>query len=115
MVQRLDCAAGVVLLVSGVAGTPVVLGAEEGRMRVQLRILVPDDAFVFVARERMKSTGPDRLYESPLLSGGKRYTYEISVIHEGHEVTREVSFQAGGTVEIDFRPDFLEIDSTPAG
>jgi uncharacterized protein (TIGR03000 family) len=82
-------------------------------VRTQLRILVPDEAFVFVARERMKATGTERLFESPPLRPGRRYTYEISVIHEGQEIVRLVRFEAGSQVEVDFR-EACEKLSTPA-
>ncbi|MFO0879315.1 MAG: hypothetical protein U0840_18370 [Gemmataceae bacterium] len=81
--------------------------------RTRLRILVPDDAFVFVQKERMKATGGERVVESPTLTAGQRYTYEISVIHAGTEVSREVSFEPGQTLDIDFRPDFARTPSPP--
>ena len=94
------------------AGTPAACAADApvGADRARFRILVPDDAFVFVARERMKATGRERVYDSPRLERGRRYTYEISVIHEGREVAREVGFEPGRTVEVDFRPDFLRLE-----
>jgi uncharacterized protein (TIGR03000 family) len=91
------------LLVLVMAGTSEARG--EGIDRTLFRILVPEDAFVFVACERMQSTGPERYFESPALQPGRRYCYVISVIHEGQEVVRRVRFEAGGTVIVDFRDD----------
>ncbi|MFO0844126.1 MAG: TIGR03000 domain-containing protein [Gemmataceae bacterium] len=79
----------------------------------RFRVLVPDGAFVFVAKEKMTSTGDERLFESPPLEAGRKYSYEISVIHEGREATCEVRFEAGSTVEVDFRPEFQKVTSAP--
>lgn len=92
-----------------VAGTPQVQGSETTRFRV----LVPENAFVFVAKERMASTGAERLFESPPLEMGRRYVYEISVIHEGQEVVRQVRFQPGRTVVVDFREDCEKLGQSP--
>src|SRR5258706_510394 len=99
---------------AGPGARPRRLGGGRGgaarRLRARLRILVPADAFVFVARDRMTSTGGVRIYESPPLQRGRRYAYEISVIHEGREVAREVGFEPGRTVEVDFRVDFERLE-----
>ncbi len=81
--------------------------------RCQFRILVPEEAFVFIAGERMRSTGSERLFESPSLRPGKKYIYEISVIHEGREVVRQIKFEAGTLVEVDFRPEFQTMTNAP--
>jgi uncharacterized protein (TIGR03000 family) len=81
--------------------------------RGRFRVLVPEEAFVFVAKEKMTSTGGERLFESPALVPGRRYRYEISVIHDGREVVCEVRFEAGSTVEVDFRPEFQKVTSAP--
>jgi hypothetical protein len=88
LVQAVCVGAVLVLLV---AGTPAARGDRgdssppgkgKAPLRARLRILVPADAFVFVARDRMASTGGVRVYESPPLERGRRYAYEISVLHE---------------------------------
>jgi uncharacterized protein (TIGR03000 family) len=99
----------VMLLMAGTLTAPTTEESTRGR----LRILVPEDAFVFVAKEKMTSTGSERLFESPPLKAGTRYTYEISVIHEGREVVREVRFEAGRTVEVDFRGEFEKLTTAP--
>lgn len=101
--------AGVVLLVAGMLDTPG--HAKEARGR--LRLLVPEKAFVFVAGTRMTSTGSERIFESPLLPSDRQYRYEISVIFEGCEIVREVIFQPGKTVEVDFREAFQKLSSPP--
>lgn len=78
--------------------------ADDGPQR--FRLLVPDEAFVFIGRERMKSVGDDRLFVSPPLRAGMQYTYEFTVIHEGRVVAREVRFEPGVTIEVDFRKEF---------
>lgn len=99
----------VVLLMAGTLNGTTTESPSKGR----LRILVPDEAFVFVAKTKMNSTGGERLYESPPLLAGMKYTYEISVIHEGREVVREVRFEAGSTVEVDFRKEFEQMTTAP--
>jgi uncharacterized protein (TIGR03000 family) len=99
----------VALLALVVVGAAEVRGSEVSPRRARLRILVPEDAFVFVDRERMRATGEVRLFESPPLKQGLRYSYEISVIHEGQEVVRTVRFQAGRTVEVDFRQEIEKL------
>jgi uncharacterized protein (TIGR03000 family) len=81
--------------------------------RGRFRVLVPDEAFVFVAEERMTSTGGERLFESPPLPPGRRYKYQISVIHDGREVVMVVGFEPGTTVEVDFRAEFQKVTSAP--
>src|SRR5262245_43856241 len=104
---------------SAVVGLLLVAGAlqaAEGQdlASARFRILVPKDAYVFVERSRMKSTGDERLFESPPVQKGRLYTYEISVIHEGKEVVREVRFTAGRTIEVDFRKEFENLVPPPA-
>jgi uncharacterized protein (TIGR03000 family) len=99
---------GVALLVLVAVGATPSQGSEAGK-RARFRILVPEEAFVFVARERMQATGTVRLFESPPLRQGRRYTYEISVIHEGREVVRTVRFEPGRTVEVDFRKELEKL------
>lgn len=108
--------AGAALLVVVAVGAAPARGSEAGK-RARFRILVPEEAFVFVARERMQATGAVRLFESPPLRPGRRYTYEISVIHEGREVVRTVRFEAGRTVEVDFRKEIEKLSggAGPAG
>jgi uncharacterized protein (TIGR03000 family) len=100
----------VVLLMAGTLNAK----ADEAKPKGRLRILVPEEAFVFVAKQKLTSTGTERLVESPPLRAGGRYSYEVSVIHEGREVVREVRFVAGRTVEVDFRPDFAKVTAAPA-
>lgn len=109
MLNRLFRAALLALLVAGM----LQVRADGERVRTRFHIFVPDDAFVFVARERMHSGGSTRIFESPPLLPGRRYIYEISVIYAGLEVSREVIFEAGRTVEIDFRPAFEKLLQRP--
>ena len=101
----------VAMLVLVVAAVPDARGKEAGA-RTHFRILVPEEAYVFVDRQRMKSEGEERVFVSPQLETGRRYTYEISVIHEGQEVVRTVGFEAGRTVEVDFRGEILKLSQT---
>ncbi len=100
----------VALLGLAVAGAAEARGSEAARP-ARFRILVPEDAFVFVGRERMRATGEERHFQSPPLSPGRRYSYEISVIHEGQEVVRTVRFEPGRTVVVDFREEIERLGS----
>lgn len=104
--------AAVTVLMLLLAGTLPNQIAEE-TPRTHIRILVPEESFVFVQKEKMKSTGMERIFESPALMAGQSYTYEISVIHAGREVSRQVRFEAGQRVEIDFRAEFEKVSSAP--
>src|SRR5262245_52674170 len=99
------------LLVLLVAGTGVI-GAAEAMVQ-RFRILVPEEAFVFIVRSKMKSTGTERVFESPALKPGRKYTYEISVIYEGQEVVRQVRFEPGArTIDVDFHPELEKLSQT---
>jgi uncharacterized protein (TIGR03000 family) len=87
--------------------------APDDPTRGRIRVLVPDEAFVFVAGERMSSTGGERLFESPALVPGRRYKYAVSVIHDGREVSLEVGFEPGATVEVDLRAEFRKVTGAP--
>ena len=106
----------VAVLVLAVTVAPQVRAGDAGAV-ARFRILVPEDAYVFVERERMRSEGEQRVFVSPPLEKGRRYTYEFSVIHEGQEVVRTVRFEAGRTVEVDFRGEIQKLSQTaePAG
>ncbi|MFM7152273.1 MAG: TIGR03000 domain-containing protein [Gemmataceae bacterium] len=105
-------ATGIMALVLLMAG---MLSAQSPNSSVEsrFRILVPDDAYVFVAGEKMASNGTERIFLSPRLEAGKSYRYLISVIHEGQEVRQEVEFVAGQDLEIDFLKVLRQRPSTP--
>jgi uncharacterized protein (TIGR03000 family) len=73
---------------------------------VHVSVNVPADAVVWFDRTRMTSTGSAREYQSPALTPGKRYTYEVRARwnDNGHEVTQtqKVAVTAGARVNVTF-------------
>jgi len=71
-------------------------------------VTVPADAVIWFDRTRMTSTGSAREYQSPPLTPGNRYTYEIRARwnENGQRVTQmqKVEVTAGGHVTVTF-PD----------
>jgi uncharacterized protein (TIGR03000 family) len=67
---------------------------------------VPADAKVWFDGALMTSTGPVRQYNSPLLTPGNRYAYDVKASwnEKGHEVTQtqKVEVAAGAHVNVDF-------------
>jgi uncharacterized protein (TIGR03000 family) len=76
-----------------------------------LTLKLPADAQVWVQNTLMTSTGPVRQFNSPPLTAGRPYTYEVRAAwnENGHEVTQtqQVGVTAGAYVEVDFpvRPE----------
>jgi uncharacterized protein (TIGR03000 family) len=74
--------------------------------RIILR--VPADASVYFDDEPTRQSSSERVFDTPPLSVGKDYTYNVrvEVIRQGtvHRTTRSVDVQAGRTVTVDF-PD----------
>lgn len=71
-----------------------------------LRVLIPDDAALSVGDFQTQSTGGLRHFESPPLTPGKTYAYELAaeVLRDGRIVreTKTVVVTAGQAAEVNF-------------
>jgi uncharacterized protein (TIGR03000 family) len=71
-----------------------------------IRVIVPPDAKVWFGNTATQQTGAVRHFESPELTTGKDYTYDIKAqwTEEGKEVTRtrQVNVRAGSYFSVDF-------------
>jgi uncharacterized protein (TIGR03000 family) len=67
---------------------------------------VPADAQIWVEDAKTKQTGPVREFQSPPLTPGTRYTYELRArwTENGREVTQtqEIPITAGAHVNVTF-------------
>jgi uncharacterized protein (TIGR03000 family) len=74
--------------------------------RVQLTMNVPADAEIWVEDSKTTQTGPVREFQSPPLTPGKRYLYEVRArwSENGHEVTQTQTIRvtAGAHVNVSF-------------
>jgi len=77
--------------------------------RAHLTIQLPPDAAVMIQGTVLDATGPIREFDSPPLSPGKKYTYDVEVTWKdgGKEVTQSqrVDVAAGARKQVIFRPD----------
>src|SRR5262245_3963279 len=86
-----------------------------------LRVTVPENAKLEIDGMKTTQTSSVRLFESPPLASGKKYSYTVkaSWMENGKEVTREqtVSVQAGRESAVDLRQavaDTRPAKGTPA-
>jgi uncharacterized protein (TIGR03000 family) len=72
-----------------------------------VEVRVPADADVWVMGDKTQQKGEDRLFTSPPLEPGHRYTYDVKASWMDHgnpvEVQRHISVQAGERTVVDFR------------
>jgi uncharacterized protein (TIGR03000 family) len=75
-----------------------------------IKVLVPDGGFqdtvVTIEGVKMKSTGATRTFQTPTLEPGKTYAYKVEALIEPNNYTKitrtkEITFKAGDTVEVD--------------
>jgi uncharacterized protein (TIGR03000 family) len=74
-----------------------------------IRVAVPAGATVWIDDKKTTQTGSERVFESPSLTPGADYSYDIKVQwrdQDGKEVTqtRHVNVTANASVSVDFRP-----------
>jgi uncharacterized protein (TIGR03000 family) len=74
-----------------------------------VRVVVPADAQVWFDGNATKATGPVRRFDSPALTPGRQYTYDVKARWrgaDGKEVTqtRHVDVAANADVDVDFTP-----------
>jgi uncharacterized protein (TIGR03000 family) len=83
---------------------PSNLNGQQGGAGIRVR--VPADAVVWFDGTKMKQTGAVREYQTPPLTPGKTFTYEVkaSWTQDGEpmEQTRTVEVQAGRQATVDF-------------
>jgi uncharacterized protein (TIGR03000 family) len=76
--------------------------------RAHLTIQLPPDAAVMIQGTVLNATGPIREFDSPPLSPGKNYTYDVEVTWKdgGKEMTQsqKIDVTAGARKEVIFRP-----------
>lgn len=77
---------------------------DAAEMKARVRMILPEDAVVFMAGKKMASVGPVRQYATPALEAGKSYEYpiRIEVIRDGKVVSRNVTQPVAGG-------DFIEL------
>jgi uncharacterized protein (TIGR03000 family) len=73
----------------------------------RIRLVVPADAQVWFGNKATKQRGETRQFESPPLTPGREYVYDVTVRwrdKDGQELTRtrQVSVWANSTVSADF-------------
>jgi uncharacterized protein (TIGR03000 family) len=91
----------------------------------QVRVLLPqDNATLTIEGSPTKQTGASRLFVTPALAPGKKYSYKLVAIWEPNNYTKitrtkEVTFDAGQEIEVDFRqkddrfPDAIKVRYVP--
>jgi uncharacterized protein (TIGR03000 family) len=72
-----------------------------------IRVMVPADAKLWFDGEATKQTGSERIFESPPLTPGKAFAYDVKAQwrdQDGKEVTqtRHVVVRANGSVSVEF-------------
>ena len=81
-------------------------------------VRVPADAVIWLDDTKMTSTGSTREYQSPPLTPGSRYTYDIRARwnENGHEVTQrqQVEFTAGSRVNVHFPMQETKAPTAPS-
>ena len=68
---------------------------EQQPVVIPVEILVPAGAELWIQGVKMQETGMNRPFETPPLRPGQDYTYTLKVVHQGKEVTREVTLRSG--------------------
>jgi uncharacterized protein (TIGR03000 family) len=107
--KKLQTALGV--LFAGAALAWVALSAataqeEGGKKSISFTIVVPADAQVEINGAKTTSTGGSRVYDTPPLSVGPEYKYNVKVTSGGKTVTREVWVKSGGKNSFDLTGAF---------
>jgi uncharacterized protein (TIGR03000 family) len=89
-----------------VALTAATAQEEGGKKPISFTVLVPADAQVEINGAKTTSTGGKRVYETPPLSAGPEYKYDLKMTSGGKTVTREVWVRAGGKNTFDLTGAF---------
>jgi uncharacterized protein (TIGR03000 family) len=81
-------------------------GVTQVNTPAQISLRVPANAAVWFDGEKTTSAGPDRQFQSPPLTPGQRYHYEVRArwVENGREVTQtqQVAVSAGANVNVSF-------------
>jgi uncharacterized protein (TIGR03000 family) len=96
--------AGVAL--AWVALTVATAQEDSGKKPISFTVVVPADAKVEINGAKTTSTGSSRVYDTPPLSVGPEYRYDLKVTSGGKTVTRQVWVRAGGKNSFDLTGDF---------
>ena len=90
------------------AAAPLVSQEPEAKAPALVRVTLPENARLEIDGVKTKQAGSVRLFESPPLSAGKKYSYVLKAIwtQDGKEVTREqtVYVEGGRESAVDLRP-----------
>jgi uncharacterized protein (TIGR03000 family) len=91
-----------------VAAVPWAVGQQTDKKPAQLRLLVPEVAQVMIDGQPTTSTGSERRYETPPLTPGKTYSYQVEASWQdgSSKIVRMAvaRVQAGKETVIDLRP-----------
>ncbi len=102
---------GAACIATGSAGAADPAPAGE---RAEITLNVPGDAVVQFDGVEMRLLGTTRRFETPSLTPGRKYGYDVSVTWtEGIQTVvrkRHITFRAGGRVTLNFGPSVLEGD-----
>jgi uncharacterized protein (TIGR03000 family) len=81
---------------------------EPSDSRARFALTVPDNAVVYMNRQRMTMTGTVRHYVTPQLEPGREYRYpvRVEVVRNGvtYAANAEPQVQAGQTIDLIFKP-----------
>lgn len=90
---------------------PEYTGVPAARTVAYLTLEVPEDAEVWLEGVKTRQSGPTRLFVSPSLDPGGRYSYEVRVRWPEGEQTREVVVRPGDRLNLRFPsgPDLEEL------
>ena len=97
---------GVLLALATAWGTARAERQEGTKAPAEITLIVPADAEVFVDGAATKQRGTQRVFETPALEVGKKFTYEIRVkwtaAGKAVDNTRKVEVTGGAKVRVDF-------------
>jgi uncharacterized protein (TIGR03000 family) len=94
---------------------PEKTATQTGKKPAHVRVLLPmDNATLTIEGQPTKLTGRSRLFVSPPLTPGKKYSYRLQAVWEPNNYThiyrtKDITFEAGAEVEVDFNQENPDI------
>lgn len=120
-----DFRRGWLLILALFAVVPLLHGQAPDSKVVRIKVLCDAESLIDVEGERTKTTGTERIFESPPLEPGKKYIYSIKVTwrerDQPHRYTAKVSVEPGKEATVDMRvatlrakvPDVIYVGTFP--